>query len=58
MAMSSVIQVLNPQAEELQVKRHEPADFRHQLVDNELNISTEEKNHFPTIGTLQKLDHS
>ena len=40
MAMSSVVQVLSPQAEELQAKRREMADLRRRLADKELELST------------------
>ena len=39
--MSSVIQTLSPQAEELQVKRRELAELRRELADKELELSTE-----------------
>ncbi len=39
--MSSVTQVLSPQAEELQAKRRELADLRRELADKELELSTE-----------------
>ena len=38
--MSSVVQVLSPQAEELQAKRREMADLRRRLADKELELST------------------
>ena len=38
--MSSVTQVLSPQAEELQAKRREMADLRRKLADKELELST------------------
>ena len=38
--MSSVVQVLSPQAEELQAKRREMADLRRWLADKELELST------------------
>ena len=38
--MSSVVQVLSPQAEELQSKRREMADLRRRLADKELELST------------------
>ena len=40
MAMSSVVQVLSPQAEELQAKRRELADLRCKVVEKELELST------------------
>ena len=40
MAMSSVVQVLSLQAEELQAKRREMADLRRRLADKELELST------------------
>ncbi|MBC8287801.1 MAG: hypothetical protein H8E42_10060 [Nitrospinae bacterium] len=39
--MSSVIQILSPQAEELQARRRELADLRRKLADKELELSTE-----------------
>ena len=39
--MSSVVQVLSPQAEELQAKRRELAQLRKNLADMELHLSTE-----------------
>jgi hypothetical protein len=39
--MSSVIQTLSPQAEELQARRRELADLRRKLADKELELSTE-----------------
>ena len=39
--MSSVVQVLSPQAEELQARKRELADLRRQLADKELELSTE-----------------
>lgn len=39
--MSSVTQVLSPQAEALQARRRELADLRRQLADKELELSTE-----------------
>ena len=38
--MSSVVQVLSPQAEELQAKRCEMADLRRWFADKELELST------------------
>ena len=38
--MSSVVQVLSPQAEELQAKRREMADLRRWFADKELELST------------------
>ena len=40
MTISSVVQVLSPQAEELQARRREMADLRHRLADKELELST------------------
>lgn len=39
--MSSVLQILSPQAEELQARRRELADLRRKLADKELELSTE-----------------
>lgn len=39
--MSSVVQILSPQAEELQARRRELADLRRTLADKELELSTE-----------------
>ncbi len=39
--MSSVVQILSPQAEELQAKRRELAQLRKNLADMELQLSTE-----------------
>jgi len=39
--MSSVVQTLSPQAEELQARRRELADLRRKLADKELELSTE-----------------
>ncbi|MEK9628657.1 MAG: hypothetical protein VW455_06510 [Nitrospinota bacterium] len=39
--MSSVVQILSPQAEELQAKRRELAQLRRDLADMELQLSTE-----------------
>ncbi len=39
--MSSVVQVLSPQAEELQAKRRELAELRKELAEMELLLSTE-----------------
>ena len=39
--MSSVIQILSPQAEELQARRRELAELRRKLADKELELSTE-----------------
>lgn len=39
--MSSVVQILSPQLEELQARRRELADLRRQLADKELELSTE-----------------
>ena len=39
--MSSVVQILSPQAEELQAKRCELAKLRKNLADMELHLSTE-----------------
>ena len=38
--MSSVVQILSPQAEELRARRCEMADLRHKLADKELELST------------------
>ena len=40
MAMSSVVQILSLQAEELHARRREMADLRRQLADKELELST------------------
>ena len=39
--MSSVVQILSPQAEELQAKRRELVQLRKNLADMELQLSTE-----------------
>jgi hypothetical protein len=39
--MSSVLQILSPQAEELQARRRELAELRRKLADKELELSTE-----------------
>ena len=38
--MSSVVQILSPQAEELHARRREMADLRRKLADKELELST------------------
>ena len=39
--MSSVLQILSPQAEELQARRRELAELRRKLAEKELELSTE-----------------